>query len=566
MSFSSYTFVFLFLPLTVAGYWSLLRLKNHAAAAGWLLLSSIIFYASGSLKSLLVILPSILLDFAIAKLFLSLAPIRVRERAAVIGIGIAANVLFLAFFKYGEFLSDPISSALGHSRILAASFLPLGISFLTFQKIAFLCDIFAGRIQEVEFGQFLLFTLFFPRTVAGPIVHYREVMPQFKDVKSEDTAWNISVGFCLFSIGLFKKCVIADSVAPYVSGAFDSGAGSDPVSLLGAWIGVLAYTLQLYFDFSGYSDMALGTARMLGIKLPMNFNSPLKASSIVEFWGRWHITLTRFLTWYIYIPLVRHRTRARVARGALLLRGQKSTAGAVVSLIGIPTGITMLISGVWHGVGWQFVIWGLLHGMYLTINQAWRLWRPRFWSNQRSYERVMKPVGVALTLGSILLGMVFFRASSVSDASSIVAGMVGLHGIVPLRFQIVFQLGHSFDWLVVSEPWAPFEWIIPLFAVVLFCPNSLELMRRFEPALDFPVATPPASEEPEAAGVQSAEVMANASVRRVLPSFVRVWALAENFVRVGLTFNRFTAAMIGALFTLGAMAIEHSTSFLYGAF
>ena len=373
MSFSSYPFVFLFLPVTVAGYWSLLRFKSRASAAGWLLLSSIIFYASGSLKSLLVILPSILLDFAIAKLFLSLAPIRVRERAAIIGIGIAANILFLAYFKYGEVLPEPLSSVLGHGRVLTTSFLPLGISFLTFQKIAFLCDIFAGQIREVEFGQFLLFTLFFPRTVAGPIVHYKEVMPQFKDVKSEDKALNISVGFCLFSIGLFKKCVIADSVVTYVSYAFDSGAGSDPVPLLSAWTGVLAYALQLYFDFSGYSDMALGTARMLGIKLPMNFNSPLKASSIVEFWGRWHITLTRFLTWYIYIPLVRRRTHTRVARRKLLLRGQRSTAGAIVSLIGVPTGITMLISGVWHGVGWQFVIWGLLHGMYLTINQAWRL-------------------------------------------------------------------------------------------------------------------------------------------------------------------------------------------------
>lgn len=566
MSFSSYPFVILFLPITVAGYWSLFRLRRQRAAVGWLLVCSIVFYACGSLKSLLIMLPSILLDFAIAKVFLSLALSRVKERAVVIGIGIGANVFFLAYFKYGEFLSDPISSILGHGHIVAASFLPLGISFLTFQKIAFLCDIFAGQIQEINFGEYLLFTLFFPRTIAGPIVHYREIAFQFKEIKPEYASLNISVGFSLFSIGLFKKCVIADGVAPYVSYAFGLGPGSDPVSLFSAWTGVLAYTLQLYFDFSGYSDMALGTARMLGIRLPMNFNSPLKASSIVEFWGRWHITLTRFLTWYIYIPLVRRRTRARAAHRRPLLRGQASTLGAMASLIGVPTGITMLISGVWHGVGWQFVIWGLLHGTYLTINQAWRLWRPRFLSDQKSYDRVMRPIGMMLTLGSVVFGMALFRADSVSNGLSIVAGMVGLHGIVPLKAQMLFQMGHSFEWTLMWEPWRPFEWILPLFFVVLFCPNSLELMRRFEPALEFPIVASRGGGEPNAIGVRMVAVPADRSVIRAFPNFFRIWEAAMDVGRVGLTFNNLTAAMIGVLFTLGTMAIEHSTSFLYGAF
>ena len=566
MSFSSYSFVFLFLPLTVAVYWGLFRFRKHAAVTGWLLLTSTVFYACGSLKSLLIILPSVFLDFAIARIFLSLAASRVKERAAVIGFGISANVLFLAYFKYGEFLSDPISSILGHSDGLAASFLPLGISFLTFQKIAFLCDIFAGQIQKIRLSEYLLFALFFPRTVAGPIVHYKEVMPQFKEVKSEQAALNISVGFCLFSIGLFKKCIIADGIASYVGRAFDLGVGADPVPFFDAWTGVLAYTLQLYFDFSGYSDMALGTARMLGIRLPMNFNSPLKASSVVEFWGRWHITLTRFLTWYVYIPLVRRTTRNRVVQRKPLLRGQKSTPGAVASLIAVPTGVTMLISGVWHGVGWQFIVWGLLHGMYLTINQAWRLWRPRFWSNQKSYDRIMNPLGVVLTLGSVVLGLVLFRADSVSNALSIVAGMVGLHGVAPLGAQVLSHAGYSFDWTVVWQPWGPFKWILPLFGVVLFCPNSLELMRQFDPALGFPTAEPRTTEEPNAVGARSVEALQNGSILGAFPNFLRAWSMARNLGRVGLTLSHFTAAAIGLLFALGTMAIEHSMPFIYGVF
>jgi alginate O-acetyltransferase complex protein AlgI len=561
MFFSSYPFVFLFLPLTVAGYWTLLRIKGSRAATGWLLLSSIAFYACASLTSLLVILPSVLLDFVLAKAFFSLSPDKSRRRAILIGAGITANILFLAWFKYSSIFLAPISAILGRDSILTSTFLPLGISFLTFQKIAFLCDSYAGQISKIEFGDFLLFTLFYPRTVAGPIVHYKEVMPQFNNVRPAHAALNISIGFCLFSIGLFKKCVIADGIVKYVGNAFGLPALVGPVPFFGAWSGVLAYTLQLYFDFSGYSDMALGAARMLGIRLPMNFNSPLKASSIIDFWARWHITLTRFLTWYIYIPLVRRFTRARAARGKTMLRGQRSTPGAIASLIGVPTAITMLVSGIWHGVGWPFVIWGLLHGAYLTVNQAWRLWRPRFWKNQQDYNRIMKPVGVLLTLGSVIFGLVLFRAASVSEALSIVAGMVGLHGNVPLMAHLVSQTGYSFDWTIVWEPWEPFKWILPLFCVVLFCPNSLELMRQFEPALNFPVAEALATEGPKSIGTHPVAAHGGA-----FPTFRRAWGIIGRLKRTGLTFNHLTAAMIGVLFTLGTMAIEHSIPFMYGVF
>ena len=534
VSFTSYSFVFLFLPLTIAGYWLLLRLTRARVAVGWLVACSIVFYACASLRSLAVVLPSILLDFAIARRFLSIPPSRARERALLIGCGVAANVLFLAYFKYHNFFL---------SSIQTTSALPLGISFLTFQKIAFLCDVFSGKTQEVTFIDYLLFTSFFPRTVAGPIVHYREIIPQLRGVRLESMTSDIAVGFCLFSIGLFKKCVISDGISSLVGRAFNLHGGGGPAPLVDAWIGVLAYTFQLYFDFSGYSDMALGSARMVGIRLPMNFNSPLKATSMVDFWARWHITLTRFLTWYIYIPLVRRLTRARAALEQPLLRGQNSTPAAMLSLIAIPTGITMLISGIWHGVGWQFVVWGLLHGVYLAINQAWKLWRPRFWADQKSYERVMRPVGFALTFGAVLLGMVFFRASSVDQALSIVAGMLGLHGVAPYTFEMLGQLGYQFDWTVMRPPWDALKWIALVSGIVMLCPNSLELMRRFHPALDFPTA----SEE-----------------KRTAPD--TLWTRAMRLGRVGLPFDGVTAVVVGALFTLGAMAMGRASVFLYGAF
>jgi D-alanyl-lipoteichoic acid acyltransferase DltB (MBOAT superfamily) len=547
--------VFLFLPLAIAGYWLLLRFTRERAAVGWLVACSLVFYACASLKSLAIVLPSILLDFALAKRFLSVSASRARERALLIGCGISANVLFLAYFKYHDFFSSAVDYLEGNQHILTASALPLGISFLTFQKIAFLCEVSAGQIQAVTFIDYLLFTSFFPRTVAGPIVHYREIIPQLRNTRPESMTSDIAVGFCLFSIGLFKKCVIAEGVASVVGRAFSLHNGIGPVALIDAWTGVLAYTLQLYFDFSGYSDMALGTARMVGIRLPMNFNSPLKATSMVDFWARWHITLTRFLTWYIYIPLVRRFTRARAARKRSLLRGPNSTPGAMVCLIAVPTGITMLISGVWHGVGWQFVVWGLLHGLYLAINQAWKLWRTRFWNDQASYDLVMKPVGFALTFGAVILGMVFFRASSVGHALSILAGMVGLHGIAPYSFQMLGHLGYQFDWTLVRSPWDALKWIALLFGMVMLCPNSLELMRRFQPALDFPIAS-------QAPGTVPDTIPAAGPFSRLR----QLWARAMDLGKLGLAFDGVTAAVVGALFTLGAMAMSRATTFLYGAF
>jgi alginate O-acetyltransferase complex protein AlgI len=345
-----------------------------------------------------------------------------------------------------------------------------------------------------------LFATFFPRTIAGPITRYSEVIPQLQRIPTDEVVGHVSVGVVMFSIGFFKKAFVADQLSLYVPSVFDLGPVDvwDPgiPTLVTSWAAVLAYTLQLYFDFSGYSDMALGVARMCGLRLPMNFNSPFKASSIVEFWARWHITLTRFLTAYIYTPLVLCITRARLAKRKPVVAGAHSRASAIASMIAVPILTTMGISGIWHGAGWQFVAWGALHGVYLTVNQAWRLLRPRFWPDTENYSRVMKPVGVIVTFTAVVVALVFFRARSVPDALSILYAMVGGNGVVPSDVSVLRHVGVEVPLALVQQylPVAPWIWIAILLAWVLFLPNSLEILRLYCPAADYPVGGQHANE------------------------------------------------------------------------
>ena len=263
----------------------------------------------------------------------------------------------------------------GAKLILMHIILPLGISFITFQKIAFLIDVQAGRVKSFTFHEYCTFVLFFPQLIAGPIVHYREMMPQFATATCRYDKENFAVGLTLLFFGLFKKGVLADNIAPLITPIYDHSAAAGQTPLLLAWMAAVGFTLQIYFDFSGYTDMALGLARFFGIKLPPNFNSPLKASSIIDFWLRWHMTLTRFLTAYIYNPLVLWLTRRRATKGRPGFGVRNPTIGAFVSLLMVPLITTMFISGLWHGAGYGFIIWGLLHGVFLTINHAWRVVR-----------------------------------------------------------------------------------------------------------------------------------------------------------------------------------------------
>src|SRR5215471_15249382 len=316
MLFNSYEFIFAFLPLAVAGFF-LFGARSRGVAFHWLILASLFFYAWWRPLNVLIIAPSILVNFVLARWLQRLTRDEKRSGAAraVLILGIAFNVAFLGYFKYTYFLGTTINDVFGAGLTLSRIVLPLGISFITFQKIAFLIDVHSRRIESFTAREYCLFVLFFPQLIAGPIVHYREMMPQFQAVSGRFDRDNVAVGLTLLMFGLFKKGVIADGISPSVAQIYDQAASGTGISLLFAWLAAFGFLLQLYFDFSGYTDMALGAARMFGIRLPPNFNSPLRAPSIIDFWLRWHMTLTRFLTAYLYNPLVLALTRRRMAKG-----------------------------------------------------------------------------------------------------------------------------------------------------------------------------------------------------------------------------------------------------------
>ena len=493
MLFNSFEFLFLFLPAALTGFY-LLGAVSRTSALRWLIFVSLVFYAWWRPINVLIIAPSIMINFALARILLQLNERGGSRRATnlVLLLGILFNVVFLGFFKYTDFISGTINDVFGANLALRHIILPLGISFITFQKIAFLIDVQAGRVKSFTFQDYCTFVLFFPQLIAGPIVHYREMMPQFHVALCRFDKENVAVGLTLLVLGLFKKVVFADHIALLVTPIYNNAAAGGRMSLLLAWMAAIGFTLQIYFDFSGYTDMALGLARFFGIKLPPNFNSPLRASSIIDFWLRWHMTLTRFLTGYIYNPLVLWLTRRRLAKGKSGFGGRDVTVGAFVSLLMFPTVITMFVSGLWHGAGYGFVVWGLLHGFYLTVNHGWRIFAARLWPNRLSYERVMKPAGWVLTFVSVTTAMVFFRAPTIKSAIDLVRGLIGLNGIA-LPQGLFDRLGPLTSTLhrvgVVAVSWDSQDfikaaiWIAVLMLIALACPNTLHILARFEPAL-----------------------------------------------------------------------------------
>jgi alginate O-acetyltransferase complex protein AlgI len=319
---------------------------------------------------------------------------------------IVANLALLALFKYANFFISSINSLGGHIGVLDVV-LPLGISFFTFTQIAFLVDVHRGVAREYNFVHYLLFVTWFPHLIAGPVLHHKQMMPQFAlPATYRPDATSISLGLTLFSIGLFKKVVLADHLAAFADPVFNAtAAGSHPM-LLAAWAGVLAYALQIYFDFSGYSDMAIGLSRMFNIRLPLNFDSPYKAASIIDFWRRWHMTLSAFLRDYLYYGLGGNRK------------------GPVRRYINLFT--TMLLGGLWHGAGWNFVLWGGLHGVYLIINHGWR----RLMGHGGvPASRLAHAASVAITFAAVFFAWVPFRATHWADTIAIWKGMVGLNGV-----------------------------------------------------------------------------------------------------------------------------------------
>ena len=495
MLFNSAEFLFGFLPVALLGFFLLGR-HSRVLAIRWLIIVSLVFYGWWRPLNVLIIGPSILINFALARVLQRLTKDETPSRGAnaVLLFGIVLNVVFLGVFKYTDFVAGTINDAFGTNLLLSHIILPLGISFITFQKIAFLIDIQAGRVKTFTFQDYCTFVLFFPQLIAGPIVHYREMMPQFQTVSCRFDKENFSVGLTLLLFGLFKKVVLADQMATLVTPIYEHAASGATISFFTAWIAAIGFTLQIYFDFSGYTDMALGLARFFGIKLPPNFNSPLRASSIIEFWLRWHMTLTRFLTAYIYNPMVLALTRRRQAKGRPGFGGTNTTFGAFVSLLVTPTILTMFISGLWHGAGYGFVIWGLLNGVYITINHAWRLAAARIWPGRGSYPRFLQPIGHLVTFITVTATMIFFRAPTIGSAMDLVKGAFGLNGF-GLPQDILSRLGPLAELLhragVVAQAGGGPEfieavkWICLLLVIALALPNTLQIIGRYEPALGF---------------------------------------------------------------------------------
>ena len=492
MLFNSYEFIFVFLPVTLAVFFVLGTISRTWALSS-VIVASLCFYAYWRPLNVLIISPAILVNFTLARTLQRLVPQKKQglSRAVLVG-GVGFNVAFLGYFKYANFAATVAHDLFGRDLVLTQIILPLGISFITFQMIAFLVDVQGGRIQSFSLRDFFLFALFFPQLIAGPIVHYREMMPQFKRASCRFDKEDVSVGLTLFAFGLFKKVVLADSIAPLVAPIYVQATSGAHISFVTAWMAAIGFTMQIYFDFSGYTDMALGIARLFGIRLPQNFYSPLRASNIIDFWLHWHMTLTRFLTAYIYNPLALSLTRRRLAKRKAIYGGRNTTLGAFVELLMFPTVFTMFVSGLWHGAGYTFIVWGLLHGVYLTINHGWRRLGPGLWPDKQSYARFMEPAGFVLTFVCVAASMIIFRATSMDSAINLLKGMIGLNGLA-LPSSVLDHLGPLAGWLGEAgvarglEPGVEINqivpWILALTFIALACPNTLQILARYEPAL-----------------------------------------------------------------------------------
>ncbi len=461
MLFNSYEFIFVFLPITFFIYFYLNSKRLTIASKGFLIFASLFFYSWWNVVYLPLILISMLFNYTIGN---SLAKSddenkkslkKTFSNKSILVFGIVCNVALLAYYKYADFFIENFNLATSSNVNLLHLVLPLAISFFTFQQIAYLVDSYRGETKEYDFLNYALFVTFFPQLIAGPIVHHKEMMPQFA------SSWNmvknyknIALGLFIFSIGLFKKVVIADTFAVWATAGFDTAT---TLNFFEAWATSLSYTFQLYFDFSGYTDMAIGIALMFNIKLPINFNSPYKALNIQDFWRRWHITLSRFLRDYIYIPLGGNKISSFRTYSNLLA--------------------TFVIGGLWHGAGWTFVFWGFLHGIALIIH--------RIWSNLGF--KMNKILAWLITFNFVNIAWVFFRAKEWDDAIKVLNGMIGLSGVIlpisllnKLTFLIDYGMEFGTVFFSISEKNKSVYWILMAIFFILFFRNSSEKLNKFK--------------------------------------------------------------------------------------
>ena len=460
MLFNSYIFILGFVPINLIIFFGLLRLGHRQFALLWMTLASLFFYGYWNPAYLPLLLISIGGNYWFGR-EINRSDLKSTKSRILLILGIAFNLVILGYYKYANFFVNSLNEIWSSDWQLPTIILPLAISFYSFTQVAYLVDAYRGETQDSDYDliTYTLFVAFYPQLIAGPILRHDELIPQLRDrQKVFFSEARFAQGLTLFILGLAKKVLIADNVSPWVSLVFDNASD---VGFLEAWVGALAYTFQLYFDFSGYSDMAIGLGWMVNIDLPLNFNSPYKSTSIIEFWRRWHITLSNFLRDYLYISLGGNR---------------KGEIRRYINLI-----ITMLLGGLWHGAGWTFVLWGGMHGFYLAINQAWR----------KLGISLPKIVAWMITFLAVVFSWVLFRASSISDAISMVSAMLGFSGII---------LPHTFKgflgWLPIGgifKGWSQLIYLpeiggrnsliilVILSGLVTLLPNTQEIMEHFKP-------------------------------------------------------------------------------------
>ncbi len=457
MNFNSHEFIFLFLPGTFIVYLLLNRPRLATISTIWLILCSFVFCCWSELKSGPVLAFSIVFTYCIG-LVITGRSSRVGKtwRKTFLIFGIAVAAALLGYYKYTGFAVGNLNEWFGLGIPVEKALLPVGISFFTFTEIAYLVDLYRDPTRRTGFLDYALFISFFPRLLAGPIARYDEIIPQLKGLGSKTLNYrSLSLGLFLFSIGLFKKVEIADRFAGWASPGFD---GPGNLNLLLAWATSLSYSFQIYFDFSGYTDMAIGTALLFNIRLPINFNSPYKALDIQDFWRRWHMTLTRFLRDYIYIPLGGNR----VPRAHLYCNLMA----------------TFLIGGLWHGAGWTFLFWGFLHGAGLIIHHAWK----------KIGLRLPTVIAWIVTFNFVNIAWVFFRAKTLGDAVRVLRGMLGLTGVaLPDGWAKTLHPLGSYG--IQFAPWKhvmegsrdSWPFIFGALLVCLLFRNSNEMAEKFQP-------------------------------------------------------------------------------------
>ncbi|QOG11497.1 MBOAT family O-acyltransferase [Arcobacter sp. FWKO B] len=439
MLFNSYEFIFLFLPIVFFMYFYLIHIRLVTAAKAFLVLASLFFYSWWNVIYLPLILCSMLFNYVIGTSLTKDSEQKVVNKKQLLTIGIVGNLSLLGYFKYTDFFISNFNFFSDTNLELFHLTLPLAISFFTFQQIAYLVDSYRGETKEYDFLNYAVFVTFFPQLIAGPIVHHKEMMPQFANkwnlVKNYK---NIALGLFIFAVGLFKKVVIADTLAEWATNGFDNAY---TLNLLEAWVTSLSYTFQLYFDFSGYADMAIGLALLFNIKLPINFNSPYKATNIQDFWRRWHITLSRFLRDYIYIPLGGNK------------KGEFRTYTNLL--------VTFFLGGLWHGAAWTFVFWGLLHGMALVIHRMW----------QKLNFKLNSIIAWFITFNFINISWVFFRAKEWDDAMKVLKGMFNFNDIHFVSYKMKDILSN------INGDEKTIGMIVWSFLIVFFLKNSSFYLR-----------------------------------------------------------------------------------------